>query len=93
MSKFSHFAINKLYFEWSFNNISRNRGPLSYRKNFDHADIFFWGKRGFIWRGGVWHGVFLSKEFAGSYCDETLSLSSEYTLLELLSFEKREAKK
>ena len=28
MLKFSHFAIKKLYFKWSFNNISGNSGPL-----------------------------------------------------------------
>ena len=37
MSKFSHFALNKLYFKWSFNNISRNRGPPFSRINFDQT--------------------------------------------------------
>ena len=35
MSKFSHFAVKKLYFKQSFNNINGNRGPLFSQINFD----------------------------------------------------------
>ena len=57
MSKFSHFAVKKLYFKRSFNNISGNRGPLFSQVNFDQTYIF-WGifVRGFLARRvfGTW---------------------------------------
>ena len=34
MSKFSHFAVNDIYFKRSFNNMSGNRDPLFSQINF-----------------------------------------------------------
>ena len=37
MSKFCHFAVKKLYFKRSFNNICGNRGPLFSQINSDQT--------------------------------------------------------
>ena len=47
MSKFSHFAVKKLYFKRSFNNINGNCGPLFPQINFDQT---YFGE--FLTRGG-----------------------------------------
>ena len=47
MSKFSHFALKKLYFKRYFNNIVGNRGPLFSQINSDKT-YFFLGGGGFV---------------------------------------------
>ena len=46
MSKFSRFAVKKLYFKRSFNSISGNRGPFFSQINFDKTcfgEVLSWG--------------------------------------------------
>ena len=58
MSKFSDFAVKKLYFKRSFNNVSGNRSPLFSQINFDQT--FFWG--GLAW------GVLSRELLSGGLC-------------------------
>ena len=73
MSKFSHFAVKKLYYKQSFNDISGNRSPLFLQIHFDQTyflEVCLGGGGG----GGVWHGPFLSREFmSGGLCPGVLS--------------------
>ena len=65
MSKFSHFAVKKLYFKQCFNNISGNCGLLFSQINFDQK---YFG--GFLARGVV--QGFMSGKFSrgGAYVPE-----------------------
>ena len=58
MSKFSHFAVKKLYFKRSFNNIGGDRGRLFSQINFDQT--YFGGFcLGVFCPGGLGTGVFV----------------------------------
>ena len=66
MSKFSHFAIKKLYLKRSFNNISGNCGPLLSQINFDQT--YFGGLvRGGFGTGGFVQGVYVRGLFTRGY--------------------------
>ena len=60
MSNFSHFAIKKLYFKRSFNNISGNRGPLFSHINFEQT--YFGVFPGRVWHVSICPGVYVRRE-------------------------------
>ena len=76
MSKFSHFAVKKLYFKRSFNNISRNRGPLFSQIIFDHT--YFGGFCPGAFRTEVFcPGVFVWGSMSRVFVQEVMSQNSQ----------------